>query len=204
MLFIEFGAFGFLLIHLLDVVCVKRVPLVKPFTWTVGMALLGFAMAGAALQSDKLTLPGWSVFIGWGLLPISLAFLLFSLFGSLPFRKTYVNSGVGNKLVTTGLYALVRHPGVHWYVLLCVSLLLVSRSALLLAATPIWIVLDIALVIVQDRFFFGRMFPGYSNYRRTTPMLLPNRSSFGSFMRGLRRAGSHTSNQKEAPYEYPV
>jgi len=50
--------------------------------------------------------------------------------------------------------------------------------------------LDILLVAIQDRFFFGRMFEGYNTYRRQTPMLVPNRRSISAFISSLKQAGA--------------
>jgi protein-S-isoprenylcysteine O-methyltransferase Ste14 len=139
------------------------------------------------LAPDKLSLPVWSAWLGWGLLAISLSLLLYSLFINLPFRKTYIATGVSGKLVTTGLYALVRHPGVHWFTVFMLSLFLVSGSMLLVIAGPILILLDILLVIFLDRFFFRRMFEGYVYYQQQTPMLVPNRRSINAFVNSLKQ-----------------
>lgn len=187
MIYIAIGCLGFLIIHLFDIVSLKRLPGVKPFTWILGSGLLAYALAIASLQSDKLPLPAWLTPLGWALLSISFLMLIYSLFINLPFRKTYIVTGVGDRLITTGLYALVRHPGVHWFILLLLSLILVSRSSLLLIAAPIFIMLDIALVIVQDRFFFVRMFDGYDSYQQETPMLVPNRQSINAFINSLKQ-----------------
>ena len=190
MIYIAMGCLGFLLIHLFDIVSLKRLPGAKPFTWILGSGLLVYALAMVCLRSDKLLLPIWSTWLGWVLLTVSLLLLIYSLFINLPFRNTYITTGVGDKLITTGLYALVRHPGVHWFIMFMLSLILVSRSSLLLIAAPIFILLDILLVIVQDKVFFGRMFDGYDNYRRETPILLPNRRSVNAFIKGFRPAGA--------------
>jgi protein-S-isoprenylcysteine O-methyltransferase Ste14 len=138
----------------------------------------------------KIELPAWSIWLGWGVLAVSAFLLIHSLFISLPFRKTYVDTGVSDKLVKTGLYALVRHPGILWFPLFMLSLIPISRSSLLLIAAPTFIALDIVLVFIQDRFIFGRMFRGYDSYRRETPMLLPNRKSVSAFLRSLRQVKS--------------
>ena len=137
------------------------------------------------LQSNTLPLPIWSTWLGWGLLTFSLFLLMYSLFVNLPFRKTYIATGVSDRLITTGLYALVRHPGVMWFVLFVLSLVLISKSTLLLLASPIFILLDVVLVIVQDKYFFIRMFDNYKQYQRKTPMLVPNRQSLNTFIKGL-------------------
>ena len=190
MIYIVLGGLGFLAIHLLDIVSIKRIPRVKPISMLVGNGLVIFSIIMLWLSPDKLALPVWSTWLGWGLLPVSIFMLIYSLFINLPFGKTYVASGVGDKLVTSGLYALVRHPWVHWLVLAMLALILASRSSLMLIAAPIWILFDIALVAIQDRFFFGRMFAGYENYRQETPMFIPNRRSINAFINSLKQSGS--------------
>ena len=187
MFYVATGTLGFLVIHLFDIVSLKRIPGAKPFTWILGNSLLVYALTMACLQSDKLPLPMWSTWLGWALLSISLLLLIYSLFINLPFRKTYITTGVGDKLITTGLYTLVCHPGVHWFILLMLSLILVSKSSLLLIASPIWILLDILLVFIQDKFVFGKMFQGHGNYRQQTPMLVPNRRSIDAFVKSLKQ-----------------
>ena len=187
-IYITIGALGFLVIHLFDIVSLKRISGVKPFTWILGSGLFVYALINVCFQSDKLLLPGWTTWLGWGLLSVSLLLLIYSLFINLPFRKTYIANGVGDKLITTGLYALVRHPGVHWFILFMLSLILVSKSSMLPIASLIWILLDIVLVVVQDKFIFGRMFDGYASYRKETPMLVPNRRSINAFINSLKQA----------------
>ncbi len=185
MIYVAVGIFGFIVIHFFDIVSLKRIRGAKPVTWVIGSGLLVYSLIMMSLAPDRLPLPIWSTWLGWGLLLIALCVLIYSLFINLPFRKTYIATGVGDKLITTGLYALVRHPGVHWFTLAMIALVLVSRSVLLLIAAPILILLDILLVFVQDRFFFGRMFDGYDSYRRVTPMFLPNWQSVNAFIEGL-------------------
>lgn len=185
MFYIALGCLGFLTIHLFDIVSLKKWPAVKSITWILGTGLLVYALVWLSLQSDRLTLPVWSTWLGWSLLLASFPILVYALFVNLPFHKTYVAAGVGDRLITTGLYALVRHPGVHWFSLALLSLVLVSKSSRLLVAVPLFIFLDIILVIIQDKFFFTRMFRGYARYQQTTPMLIPNRQSIKAFINAL-------------------
>jgi protein-S-isoprenylcysteine O-methyltransferase Ste14 len=186
MLYIVLGTVGFLTIHLFDLVALKRLPMAKPITWGLGIVLLVYATIGVCLSGDTLALPAWSTWLGWVMLAASFLLLIRALFINLPFSKTYINTGVGDKLVTTGLYALVRHPWLHFYVLVLLSLLLVSHSSLLLLAALVWLALDVPLVIIQDKYVFGRMFPGYEQYRQRTPMLWPNRNSIKAFISQLK------------------
>jgi protein-S-isoprenylcysteine O-methyltransferase Ste14 len=78
---------------------------------------------------------------------------------------------------------------VHWFTLTMLALILVSASRLMLIAAPIWVGLDVILVAIQDRFFFGKMFAGYEQYRRQTPMLIPNRQSLSAFFNSFKQNG---------------
>jgi len=187
MIYIATGCLGFLVAHLFDIVSLKRLPGAKPFTWSLGSSLLLYSLVMVCIQPNKLPLPIWSTWLGWALLTISLLLLIYSLFINLPLRKTYIATGVGDKLIKSGLYALVRHPGVIFFTLAMLSLILVTKSSLLLIAAPIFILLDIVLVIVQDRFFFVRMFDGYGSYQQETPMLVPNRQSISAFIYSLKQ-----------------
>ena len=187
MIYIAIGVLGFLVIHLFDIVSLKKLAGAKPFTWIMGSGLLAYSLLVVCFAPDKLPLPIWSTWLGWGLFSISLLLLIYSLFINLPFRKTYIATGVGDKLIKTGLYALVRHPGVPWFILFMLSLILISMSSLMLVAAPIFVLLDIVLVVVQDKVLLVKMFAGYDNYRQETPMLVPNRQSINAFINSLNQ-----------------
>jgi len=142
-----------------------------------------------SLDAERLQLPDWSSHAGWPLLLVSVSLLVYSLFLEIPFRRTYAANGVGDRLVETGTYALVRHPGVLWLALFLLGLVLVSRSRLLLLATPVWLLMDVLYVCVQERFLFRKMFPGYEQYQQETPMLIPTRESMARCLRTLRIRG---------------
>jgi len=188
MIYIGIGVLGFIVIHLFDLVSLKRIPFgVKPIVWMAGFAILFLSLIKMCLQSNSLPLPDSMVWVGWLLLAVSLMMITFALFINLPFRKTYVNTGVGDKLIKTGLYALVRHPGIYWVALFFFSLVFISKSYIMLIAAPIFVFLNTALVIVQDKYFFPKMFTGYDEYQQETPMLVPNRRSTRAFISSLKR-----------------
>ena len=186
MTFITIGCLGFLVIHLFDVVSLKKVPAFKPLVWLAGTGMVVYAVIMLMMEPAKLSLPLWLTVIGWVMVVASLGLLVYSLFIDLPFKKTYLASGVGDELVKTGMYSLVRHPGVIWFSQLMIALVLVSQSSQLLLAVPIFIVLDVVLVVIQDKVFFDRMFDGYQAYRQETPMILPNRKSLYAFINSIK------------------
>ena len=189
MIYIVVGVIGFLVIHFFDLVSMKRIPFgAKPLVWTAGFAVLIYSLVKLCLQSNTVALPSWVTWVGWFLLVISLLMITFALFINLPFRKTYISTGVGDKLIKTGLYALVRHPGVYWVTSFMFSLVFISKSRLMLIAAPIFCILNMVLVILQDRYFFPKMFEGYDKYQKETPMLVPNRRSIEAFVNLLKRS----------------
>ncbi len=185
-IYIACGVLGILAVHLAAPAAIKRLPILKPVAWAGGTALVIFVLVMAGLWPDRLSLPAWVGGMGWVLLAISAVLLAYSIFFSLPFRKTYVSTGVGDRLVTGGLYALTRHPWLIWFVLLNLGELLATGSRLMLLVAPIFLAVSVLSVAIQDRFFFRRMFPGYDDYRRQTPMLLPSRKSLRAFADSLK------------------
>jgi protein-S-isoprenylcysteine O-methyltransferase Ste14 len=152
--------------------------------------MLLYAIVMLCFESNNLPLDDWTVWAGWGLLAVSIFMIMLALFINLPFRKTYVEAGVSSKLVKTGLYALVRHPGVYWVATFMFSFVLISRSSMMLVAAPVFVFLNTAFVIIEDKYFFVKMFDGYAEYQKETPMLIPNRKSIQAFLRSIRGHGN--------------
>ena len=182
MRYIIVGVCSFLIAYLFDFISLKKIPLAKLILESAAGLLGIYSLFGVCFKAERFSLPGYLFYLGWFLLFTSSFLLFFSLFWEIPLRKTYLAKGVGDKLIRTGTYALVRHPGVIWYIFSVIALLLISRSQLLLIAAPIWIFMDILYVFIQEKFYFPRMFPGYGEYKKETPMLIPNRKSFASFL----------------------
>lgn len=190
MAYIGTGVLGFLLIHLFDIASLKRLSFgIKPWLWITGNGLLIYSVVMLCLRTNTLPVPAWLSALAWGLLPLSALLLVYTLFINIPFRKTYVSVGAGGKLVKTGFYALMRHPGVLWMALLMLSLTLVSKSRLMLLAAPLFSFINLMLVVLEDKFLFVRMFEGYDIYQQETPMLVPNRRSINAFIKSLKQSG---------------
>jgi protein-S-isoprenylcysteine O-methyltransferase Ste14 len=81
-------------------------------------------------------------------------------------------------VVTTGTYALVRHPGVLWYLFFHLLLGAATGSVFFLLAAPLWAGLNIAVAAVQDTVVFPRVFgEPYRDYQQEVPFLLPSGAS---------------------------
>ena len=174
-----------------DLAALRGIRYLKQGIGLAFVALFGYAMYGVCFATEKLAFPACAGWVGWPLTVISGGLLVYSVLLEIPFKATYAQSGVGQELVTTGTYALTRHPGVLWFGLFLLGLAAMSRSKLLLVAGPVWLALDVVYVWIQDRFYFPLTFPGYEQYRRETPMLIPTRDSIVRCFRTLRndRAG---------------
>ena len=189
MIYIGIGTLGFLVMNVFDLVSLKKIPFgLKPVLWTAGCALLIYSLVMLCLESNTLPINDSLTRVGWCLLGISLLMITLALFVNLPFRKTYVEAGA-SKLIKTGLYALVRHPGVYWVATFFFSLVLISKSYLMLMAAPLFVFLNTAFVVIEDKYYFVKMFDGYKEYQRETPMLIPNRRSIRAFINSLKKHG---------------
>ncbi len=190
MRYIIVGVCIFLISYLFDLISLKKIPLAKLILGSAAGLLGIYSFFGVCFKTERFTLPAYLSYLGWLLLFVSAFLLLFSLFWEIPLRKTYLVKGVGDKLIKTGTYALVRHPGVIWYTLFLLALLLISRSRLLLIALPIWVFMDVLYVFIQEKFYFPRMFAGYEEYKKEAPMLIPTRKSFVRFLASFGKRGS--------------
>ena len=184
--YILLGVLGFIAGYGFELASAKRVAQLKPVLAVAVAGLLTYSTVMVGMDSGRFWLPAWLQVVGGIILPVSLLLLLFSMFLELPFVATYRSRTGSPRLVTTGTYALVRHPTEAWYVLMLGSLLLLTRSELLLVALPVWVLLDVIWVVLQERLHLTRVFPEYAAYQRTTPMLIPNRRSIPAFIRSLR------------------
>jgi len=110
----------------------------------------------------------------------SLILLIYSVFIEVG-RKTYKVKNE-HSLVTSGTYALTRHPGVLWMLLLYIFGAIFFQNLLAIYAALIWTLANIIYVTIQERFIFHKIFDDYDKYRETTPMILPNFQSIEKFI----------------------
>ncbi len=195
--YILLGIAGFFVAYLFDFVSLRKIPYAKQAIGLVAACLTGYSHLMVCIRGDRLPWPVGFSYAGWPLFFLAGLALIYSLFLEIPFKRTYVVEGIGNKLVTTGTYALVRHPGVLWYALLLISLIFISRRQLMLFAAPLWLLMDVLYVWIQDRFFFPQMFPDYTRYRRETPMLIPNRASLSRCLTTFAEGWGRTNHPRK-------
>ena len=175
MIYISIGITGFILLLLFDVCSLCDKSIIKYFFGISGFSLI----AGSSvflIQMESYASFSLSI-IALAFAIVSLFLLIYSVFIEVG-KKTYEYDN-SNTLITTGTYALSRHPGVLWFLFLYLFGAVYFQNHLVLYAGLIWTVMNIIYVIIQERFIFTKLFEGYSSYIQTTPMILPSNSSLG-------------------------
>ncbi len=130
--------------------------------------------------------------------------LVYSLFLELPFRLTYAAASGEKTVVSTGTYALTRHPGVLFLFLLHAALIAACGSRPLLLALPIWTCANCLLVGIEDAVLFPRIFGNpYLEYKKRVPFIVPTPASIrecsATIFPGLR--GALRRDGKQHPKE---
>ena len=112
MQYILLGLVAFLLAPAFEFVSIKGVRGGKQIIGLASLVLWGLAIRGVCRHPHRLSVSTWLVILAWITLVLSAMLLFYSLFVEIPFKRTYHSPGIGQQLVTTGTYALVRHPGI--------------------------------------------------------------------------------------------
>lgn len=178
MIFVIIGAVGFVILFFFDLAALKKVRFLKTVIWIVGYGLIAYSLNVIIRRGAQFVIPTSIKITGIVFSTIFTILLIYSLLIEIPFKRTYLDKGAGSKLITTGTYALVRHPGVLWFILFLIGLFLATGSRILLIATPVWWFMDILYVVIQDKYYFPKQFgDAYKKYQKEVPLLIPNKVS---------------------------
>ncbi len=164
----------------------KKIAGLKQVMATLTVVLSGSSLVVLCVDGEKLALPSSLPWLGRVLAVVFGLLWFYSMFIEIPFAVTYLRSGHGDRLITTGTYALARHPTVLWFALFLVGLVLATRSRLLLLAAPIWLAVDVLYVWMEEKLFLEKVFTDYQDYQRRTPMLSPTPRSLRRFLKTVR------------------
>ena len=186
MTYIALGAFGLLLACLLEHPRLANMPFLKPPAGLAVLGLMSYSVTMVAMWPDRFQIPPPISWVAWFFFMAFSLLFIYSVFIEVRFNQSRTDMAEGSELVRTGTYALTRHPGVIWITLALVSLVLATRSWLLLIATPIWLLMDLIWVWIEDRFYFPQMFPDYNEYKKEVPMLIPTSASIRNCIRTIR------------------
>ncbi len=173
------GAGSFIIFFIADYFEINYKKTAKVLAWVTGFIVLLFFHYCAFISRDKIFhFPFYIRVAAFILAFIFFLFMLYSVSIEIYLHKkrglTYSESG----LITTGTYAICRHPGIIWYILMLTGLFISSGSKAMLVAIPIWGGMDILYAHIQDRYFFVKLFgDDYKRYRETTPEFIPTLKS---------------------------
>ena len=188
MAFVFIGVTGYAVLLVYDMAMVHKRRIIETFSGIIGSGLVVFSFIMVLRTSPRWSLPLY-VSIPAGITSAILFLLLiYSLTLEIPFKRTYLHKSAPSKLITTGTYALTRHPGVLWLFLFLLSAFAASGAWFVLLCAVLWTGADIAYVVIQERFIFPAIFGvEYESYISTTPMLVPTKTSL---MRCIRTLGA--------------
>ncbi len=175
MIYLGLGICGFILLLLFDICSLTEKSVIKYFFGVSGFGLIiissGFLLR---INSDITFSFSFRVF-SLTIAILSLLLLIYSVFIEVG-KATYQYKNE-NMLVTTGTYALSRHPGVLWFLFVYLFGAIYFQNSFVLYAGLIWTSINILYVYIQERFIFTKLFDNYGSYIRTTPMILPSYQS---------------------------
>ncbi len=180
-LYLTIGIMGFALLLMFDVLSLGKRNYVKYIFGISGCLMILISSIMIVLNySHFLEIDKMFRIVALLIALASLILLIYSVFIEVG-RKTYKVKNE-HSLVTSGTYALTRHPGVLWMLLLYIFGAIFFQNLLAIYAALIWTLANIIYVTIQERFIFHKIFDDYDKYRETTPMILPNFQSIEKFI----------------------
>lgn len=168
MLFILSGSIGFVLMLGSDFVGIKKQNVAQYLLAFFGTLIIVTSSILILLEGNTYQMEfGLRLLFG----AIGLMFLFFLVYSVLIEVKK--NGKKDNQLVTSGTYALSRHPGVLWLFFYYLFGSLFFANIDILIAGIVWSLINVLYVVIQEKVIFSRIFSNYENYKEETPMLLP-------------------------------
>lgn len=185
--YLVLGGVGFLFLIVFDLNKIKHYHNGFNYFFMIGISLIGIGSLLVHFNPIILfEVHLWLKIVFYSLAVLSGLFMFYALFGALPFKETYQKTQ-SNQTITTGVYALCRHPGVWGFFFMYLFIFLASGNQLMLYVTIIWTLLDVIHVWIQDKYFFSKTLIGYDDYKKTTPFLLFNAKSIAHCRQTMKR-----------------
>ncbi len=165
---------GFLGFLAADVRPVRAHGLLRWMVFTLAALALGAALVRALVPGFP-PLASPSAWAGAFLAAAGAALSVYTTLVEIPLLQRLLRLPAG--VMRRGTYAVCRHPGFWGLVLFVGGLSLLAPMPRVWFLALVWMALDFAVVAVQDVWVFPRVFPGYHQYRREVPFLIPTRKS---------------------------
>lgn len=158
------------------------------FCFPTGMVLLIISTVMMCIPVNAGPIHLMSIRILTGILGVLLLWAeIYSLFFSFSREEAYTGKGESEdrKVCTSRFYALCRHPGVLFFILLYVDLGLCLGMDF--PGLALLCFLNLLLAAFEDIFVFPKVFSGYEEYKETTPFLVPRCKSIMRCIGDFRR-----------------
>ena len=172
MLFILIGAIGFIMLLGSDIAGIKKYNFASKLLAFFGTLMIFNASIIILIIGETYHLDlGLRIIFG----ALGLMFLFFLIY-SVVIEVRVSNNGTKG-LVTSGTYALSRHPGVLWLFFYYLFGSMFFANIDILIAGMVWSFINVIYVMIQEKVVFTKIFADYENYKKSTPMLLPTLKS---------------------------
>lgn len=171
--YIVLGALGFMLAYIAEHPRVKSRRAMGGLMALLAYSTMVFSVVKVAAHPVRFAFPPAVYFPAWFFFSVFTGLFAYSVLMEIPLKQRRHSKA---HLVTSGTYALTRHPGVIWATLAMVFLILASGVKLLLVGASVWVFMDIIWVWLQEK-YLAQTYPEYENYKMEVPMLIPTRSS---------------------------
>ena len=172
MVYLGLGILGFTLLLVFDICSLCEKSVIKYFFGFGGFGLIVISSIFLLTIQSQVTFSYSFRIVSLVIASLSLFLLIYSVFIEVG-KNTYQYKNE-NRLITTGTYALSRHPGVLWFLLVYLFGAIYFQNYFVLYAGLIWTVINIIYVSIQERFIFRKLFDNYGSYIETTPMIFPS------------------------------
>ncbi|PKL11705.1 MAG: hypothetical protein CVV52_12910 [Spirochaetae bacterium HGW-Spirochaetae-8] len=159
------GATGYFLTGLYDVAILRKRPLLKKIL-SVGFPITAtpYLFLFLAWESPHSTFMQWTIVV---LLLCFSILLVYSVLLEIP-----LSSVEPAALYQGGTYRFSRHPGFIWFTIINLLIPLYFWNFGISLICLGFILCDLALIFIEDRYFFPEMFPEYGEYKKKTPFFL--------------------------------
>ena len=177
MLILLFSILGFAGFLALDIPALRKYQVLRIFVSITAILSLVIAFTLATREGAPLGIPATPQWIGIPLMIVGGGLMIYSVLIEIPLAAQRSPAVRANEVFQSGTYALCRHPGFLWMLIYLIGTVLVYNLTSILQMAVYWQASEFLVVIIQDRLIFPRQFPSYVSYRRTTPFVIPTKSS---------------------------
>ena len=180
MVYIALGLVGFLAFIGFDIASLHQRSYCKYLFGTIGLLLIIGSTIMIIGIEETIVIHIWIRMVSFIFALVFLTLLIYSVF--IEVGKNTYEYNAKPSLVTDGTYSLVRHPGVIWFLVAYLFAAVAFESQLLLHAGLVWSLTNSIYTYIQEKYVLYKLFGDYNEYKKTTPMFIPNITSIKKFI----------------------